>query len=209
LAPAAAAAALPLAPRNVIPIVPAAERPSPYRLQWWQVVAGVLVLCACGLLVLGALARVRRQSVSATQTAIAALLVAPTAEPATATTAPTQAATAATAGLAQRQILAAESDLDAGQTDAALALLDQAVAADRHDTDLLLKAGDLALGHRLAVEALRRYYVPGVAREGAAPDGRASEMQSHAALAFYLAAADQTASVFLADQVSAYPVSVV
>ena len=223
---ASAASAAPVLTQWVPPgATPATAAPavaSPYRLQWWQVVAGILVLFACGLLALGALSRIRRQSLAATQTAIAAF-------PATAVvslTTPTQAALpsqtppatsapattppfAPTAGLAQQQLLAAERALKAGQTAAALTLLDQAVAVDPHDTAVLLRAGDLALGHQLALEALRRYYVPGATREAATPDARLSEVQSHAALAFYAAAADQAASEFLDQQVSAYPFGVV
>ena len=204
-------------PASGVAVDPATTTASaaPYRLQAWQIVAGILVLFVCGLLALGFLGRVRRQSLAATQTAVVAL--SDTAVAALPTT--TQAATAVpsasaptppagpTSVVAQQQLQAAERALAAGQTDAALALLDQAVAVDPNNTMVLLNAGDLALGHLLALEALRRYYVPAAAREAAAPDPRSGQIQSHAALAFYVVAADQASGDFLAQQMNSYPSS--
>ena len=204
---------VPTAPLPAAPALPVAASAAPDRHQWWQLAAGILLLFACGFLALGAAQRARRQALSATQTAVASPLstaaaLSPTATQAAAAV-PTAAAStpvaAPTSALAQQQLQAAEHALVAGQTDAALALLDQAVVGDPSNTTVLLNAGDLALGHKLALEALRRYYVPGATREAAAPDSRSGEMQSHAALAFYVAAADQTSSAFLDQQISTYP----
>ncbi len=212
-----AADALPLAAAETIrrgPSPPVAAS-SPYRLQWWQLVIGVILVGGCALLTLGALARIRRQSAAATQTASAVL--AATAAPAAptlaeiavtllATVAPAGTlAPNATASIAQQDLLAAERAFVAGQTAAGLTQLDQAVAADPNDTEVLLRAGDLALAQKLAAESLKRFYVPGVRLEAVAPDTRSGGLQSHAALAFYVAAADQASGSLLAGQVTTYP----
>lgn len=183
--------------------VPAAAEPGrkwPYRLQWWQVGLGFVLLAGCLLLAYAALARVRRQNAAGTQTALAA--------PTRATIGVTPVATAgptATASAAEQHLLAAQRDFVAGKTDAGLAELDQAVAVNPNDTSVLLRAGDLTLEQKLAVEALSRYYVPGAKREAAAPDARSAGLQSHAALAFYVAAADQASGNFLNGPATAYP----
>src|SRR5579859_2766519 len=181
---------------------------SPHRLHWWQLaLLGVVLLGGCATLTLGALARAKRLSTGATQTAVAAVAATGVAaHPATTVAAGTSSSTsivttpAATAGTpdpARAYLAAAERDFVAGQTTAGLAQLDLAVGVNPADTQVLLRAGDLALSQKLAVEALRRYYGPGNKLESAAPDPHAAGLQSHGALAFYVAAADQSAGTFL------------
>jgi predicted Ser/Thr protein kinase len=198
-APAPTVAGPALAATETSAPVAAAAR-SPNRLQWWQIALGVVLLGVCFLLALGALSRAQHQAATATQTALAAL-------PATAVViAPT---TASITAAAQQHLLAADRAFVAGQTENGLAQLDQAVAVDPSNTAVLLRAGDLALEHKLAVASLRRYYGPGVKLEVAAPDPRSADLRSHAALAFYVAAADQQAGSFLDAQVAQYPESFV
>jgi serine/threonine protein kinase len=183
-------------------------RKSPSRLQWWQLALGLVLLGGCCLLAFGVLARVRRQSTAGTETAVAALPATAVSAPTSATISVTPAATALptpASSAAEQHLLAAQRAFVAGHTDAGLAQLDQAVAVNPSDSAVLLRAGDLALAQKLAVEALSRYYVPGVNLEFSSPDAQSGGLRSHAALAFYVAAADQASGPFLDGQVTNYP----
>jgi predicted Ser/Thr protein kinase len=206
-------ASQPTAPQSLAqqPIAPPLSAPppapaspadkSPYRLQWWQVMIALVVVLGACLLTFVILRQGQRRAAAGTQTAVAALQ---------ATLAPGSTAVAApTSAVAQQHLQAADRAFVAGQTAAGLSELDQAVAVDPRDTAVLLRAGDLALAQKLAVESLTRYYVPGVTLELAAPDARSVSLQSHAALAFYVAADDPQAGSFLDAQVSQYPDAVV
>ena len=184
------------------PAAPETGRKSPYRPQWWQLALGVVLLSGCCLLAAGVLARSQQRNAAGTETAIA---VQPTTATTVSLTPAASAVPSATSSAAEQYLLSARRAFVAGKSDAGLVQLDQAVAVNPSDTSVLLGAGDLALEEKLAVESLRRYYVPGVKLEAAAPDAHSAGLRSHAALAFYVAAADQSASDFFDSQLSTYP----
>ena len=184
-------------PAAAAPVLPAAERKP--RFTWWQALLAILLLGVCVVLALGA-ARSLRGAAQARGTATALAAV----PSATARATPSAAAIAA-----QRLIISAQGSFSAGRSSQALAELDQAVAADPGDTVVLLQAGDIVLSNYLAQQALQRYYLPGLKLENTTPDARSGLMGSHAALGYYVAAADPQAGSFLDQQVVQYPNSVV
>jgi len=200
---------------------PAADAPrgSPYRLQWWQLALGLVIIIGGCLLVYGVLLRARQPgaaaNAAATETAAAAahttaVVVPTTRAGATASsTAPPTASPVPIPSAAEQHLKTAQDDFAAGQTGAALTQLDQAVAVNPNDTTVWLRAADLALQEKQAVPALQRYYVPAITLESHAPDANLGTLQGHAALGFYVAAADQQAGTYLDSAASQYPESVV
>jgi serine/threonine-protein kinase len=187
------------------PAVAPATGDRKYRFAWWQALLAALVVGGWGLLALGAASLVRRGAVQAqgTPTFVEAVPTGTARATSTPYGTPLVAATAA-----QRLIESAESDFSAGRSDYALSQLDQAVAVDPANTAVLLQAGDIALGNNLAEQALARYFLPGLMLENAATDARSGLMGSHAALSYYVAAADPQAGPFLDRQVAQFPGSV-
>ncbi len=186
-------------------------------LKWWQFALAVVLIGGCCVLATAVALQARERQAAETQTALAALPTAAVAGGPTATLPTVRGTRAATASpsptetpfpvsaAALQHLEAAASDFASGQTEAALAQLDQAVALDPNDTAVLLRAGDLTLAQKLALDSLQRYYVPAAELEKAAPDARIGAVQSHAALGFYVVAADQAAGDFLKTQIEQYP----
>ncbi|MGH2521652.1 MAG: tetratricopeptide repeat protein, partial [Anaerolineales bacterium] len=188
---------------------PAAKTPTPttqpaqpvkkgYVFKWWHGLIG-LSLVGCCLFMLAAAAQRRNDPRSpAGETQVMQLTA-----PAPATTGTALAAAAPLSGDALVLLDTAEGEFKNGNTQAALEHLDQAVTLASEDVRVWLSAGDLALANNFAVHALQRYYLPGGTLEPRPPEALAAAMQSHTALAFYLAAADPNAGDFLKQQAEA------
>lgn len=93
----------------------------------------------------------------------------------------------------------AESAFKAGDTSLGQSRLELAVVTSANDPNTLLRAGDIALTNHLALYALERFYLPAMPLTQP-QDPLGLEVRAHAALAFYVGAADPAAGPFLEAQ---------
>lgn len=200
-----------------LPVVKRADaRPGGYQFQWWQAVIGVggVVL---GLILLSlAWPVIRRQLASPPSqvppTSVAPTVVVPTRiNPTPALPTPGGAGTPLpplTPPVANNEAVKmldeAEAAFQAGDTSLGQGRLELAVGMSPNDPAILLRAGDIALTHQLALYALDRFYL--LAMPLTKPqDPLGAELRAHASLAYYVAAADPGAGPLFDRQLQVNP----
>lgn len=219
-APAATTTASPKATADAAPtqVASAPKARSGYQFRWWHAALAVVLLLVCGLLALAAINANRQRpragaasaTLAAAQATTAPTLVvaqntpAPLANTPRATAAPTLVAQNTPAPPAWLPMAEEAAKLyQTGSPKEALALLNEIVRTNPGDPGAHLIAGDLTLANGLTLDALSLFYLPGVALNPDAKDGVFLSLREHAALAYYVAAADRDAEKFLLDNAGA------
>jgi tetratricopeptide (TPR) repeat protein len=188
-----------------------------YKFAWWHALVGFLAVgCLCfGFLVLanaGQRRAAQQTSVAANATATALARVANVTAPAPTNTPPSPATHAPPAPVLNdvRGLLAqADTAYRENRHKEALEFLTQAIALNPADLNTYLIAGDMTLAGGLTMDALVLFYIPGVdqAQSQTSTEPTAQALRGHAALAFYMLAAEPGpgAGDFLKLQIDTYP----